>query len=53
MKAMNSAKYAVCLTAILPLDDEHFKDRSDDWWDKFWHEFGLDEAKRIRHKDKV
>ncbi len=50
---MNSAKYAVCLTTILPLYDDHFKNRSDEWWDRFWHEFGKEKAKRITEKDRV
>ncbi len=53
MKAMNSAKYAVCLTAILPLYDDHFKNRSDEWWDRFWREFGLNEAQRIQDKEQA
>lgn len=53
MKAMNSAKYAVCLTAILPLYDDHFKNRSDEWWDRFWCEFGKEKARGIRDKEQV
>lgn len=53
MKAMNSAKYAVCLIAILPFSDDHFKNRSDDWWDKFWFNFGLDESQRIQNKELI
>ncbi len=36
MKKFNSAAHAACLSAILPLDDNHFQNRSDEWWDRFW-----------------
>lgn len=53
MKTVDSATYAACLTAILPFSDDHFKNRSDDWWDRFWSKFGKDEAKRINDKEQV
>lgn len=39
---------AVNLAQSLSIDEQPFENRSDRWWDEFWHRYGLQEARRIR-----
>ena len=53
MKKFNSAAHAACLAVVLPLDDDHFNNRSDEWWNLFWYYFGLDIVKRLAYKELI
>lgn len=47
MNDTKSAKVVAALAGSLPLHDLPFDNRSDEWWDAFWREFGMAQAKWI------
>lgn len=48
---INSVICAVNLAQALSIDELPIDNRSDEWWDEFWHCFGLQEAVRIRRRN--
>lgn len=51
MKTNNSVTCALNLAKALEIDELPLNDRSDKWWDMFWKQLGLEEAKRIKEGD--
>lgn len=46
----NSVICTLNLAQALSIDELPLENRSDRWWDEFWHRYGLQEAQRIREK---
>ena len=46
----NSVICVVNLAQALSIDELPLENRSDQWWDEFWHCYGLQEAQRIRRQ---
>lgn len=44
----NSVICAVSLAEGLSIEDMPLANRSDEWWDEFWQEMGLREARHIK-----
>lgn len=52
MKQFNSAFYTAVLAKGLSSEELPLSERSDRWWDLFWHYVGIDEAQRIKENTK-
>ena len=50
MKKQSSALYAVCLAGVLSISELPLENRSDTWWDMFWHGWGVESARQIKEK---
>lgn len=50
MKKFNSIDYVISLIDGFGISELPVENRSDSWWCRFWDEYGLNEAQRIKEK---
>lgn len=48
MKKFSSAAHAARLANVLSIGEMPFGNRSDRWWDEFWHYFNLYKTRHIK-----